>query len=57
MLMWVSTGLGTGFFKSNISPLIAEQYTSERLTIKINKKGKRVIQDPALTASRVFNYF
>lgn len=50
-------GLGTGFFKSNISPLIAEQYTSERLTIKINKKGKRVIQDPALTASRVFNYF
>ncbi|KAG5339838.1 hypothetical protein C0989_003347 [Termitomyces sp. Mn162] len=47
-------GLGTGFFKSNISPLIAEQYKRTRLFVITTKKGERVIVDPAMTISRVY---
>ena len=36
-------GLGTGGFKPNISPLIAEQTVGEKLRVITNKKGKRVI--------------
>ncbi|KAG5339839.1 hypothetical protein C0989_003348 [Termitomyces sp. Mn162] len=47
-------GLGTGLFKSNISPLIAEQYKRTRLFVITTKKGERVIVDPAMTISRVY---
>ncbi|PGH01111.1 POT family proton-dependent oligopeptide transporter [Blastomyces parvus] len=50
-------GVGTGGFKSNISPLIAEQYTEEFMFIKTTKKGERVIVDPAVTVSRIYHYF
>ncbi|EEQ89342.1 hypothetical protein RJZ56_005474 [Blastomyces dermatitidis] len=50
-------GVGTGGFKSNISPLIAEQYTEEYMFIKTTKKGERVIVDPAVTVSRIYHYF
>ncbi|PGG98225.1 hypothetical protein AJ79_08934 [Helicocarpus griseus UAMH5409] len=53
----VIMGVGTGGFKSNISPLIAEQYTEERMFIKTTKKGERVIVDPAVTISRIYHYF
>ncbi|KAG6888584.1 hypothetical protein C0995_007266 [Termitomyces sp. Mi166 len=49
-------GLGTGLFKSNISPLIAEQYKRTRLFVITTKKGERVIVDPAMTISRVYMY-
>lgn len=42
-------GLGTGGFKSNISPLVAEQYTRTKLFVTTTKSGERVIVDPALT--------
>lgn len=40
-------GFGTGGFKPNISPLIAEQMPLERMVVRENKKsGKREIVDP-----------
>ncbi|XRM41254.1 hypothetical protein ABZX51_004533 [Aspergillus tubingensis] len=51
-------GIGVGGFKSNISPLIAEQYKETKLFIKtIPKTGERVIVDPAQTITRIFLYF
>ena len=49
-------GAGTGGFKSNISPLIAEQYTL-KTHVKTKKSGERVIVDPVLTYSRIYMYF
>lgn len=48
--------VGTGFFKANISPMLAEQNTDTRLRIEV-RKGERVIVDPAVTNSRIFLYF
>ncbi|KAL0577272.1 hypothetical protein V5O48_004700 [Marasmius crinis-equi] len=50
-------GLGTGLFKANISPLVAEQYRRTKLFIRVEKSGERVIVDPALTVARVYMYF
>ncbi|KAK2040598.1 POT family protein [Colletotrichum somersetense] len=50
-------GIGVGFFKANISPLIAEQYelTQPRQTVEtLPKTGERVIIDPVMTISRVY---
>jgi POT family proton-dependent oligopeptide transporter len=52
----VIMGVGVGGFKSNISPLIAEQVPEDKIYVKTNSKGKRVIVDPAITYSRVFLY-
>jgi len=50
-------GSGTGGFKPNISPLIAEQLPLTKLAVRVTKKGERVIVDPAVTSSRVYHYF
>ena len=50
-------GLGTGGFKSNISPLIAEQYTVTKKKVITLSSGERVIMDPNLTISRIYMYF
>ena len=50
----IVTGLGTGLFKSNVSPLVAEQYNRSRLFIVTTRSGERVIVDPSLTISRVY---
>ncbi|KAE9398197.1 peptide transporter PTR2A [Gymnopus androsaceus JB14] len=50
-------GLGTGLFKANISPLVAEQYKRTKLFVKTTKTGERVIVDPALTVARIYMYF
>jgi MFS family permease len=42
----IVTGFGTGPFKSNISPLVAEQYRRTKLFIRDEKNGERVIVDP-----------
>lgn len=47
-------GLGTGGIKSNVSPLIAEQYRGTRYRLKILKSGERVIIDPAITIQRIY---
>ncbi|KAL8682056.1 MAG: hypothetical protein Q9224_001884 [Gallowayella concinna] len=52
-------GIGTGGFKPNISPLIAEQYESKhpKQYIQVKKSGERVIVDPTMTISRIYMYF
>jgi POT family proton-dependent oligopeptide transporter len=50
-------GVGTGGFKPNISPLIAEQIPNEKIFVQTTKKGERVIVDPAVTITRVYNWF
>ncbi|PPR01223.1 hypothetical protein CVT26_015298 [Gymnopilus dilepis] len=53
----IVTGFGTGLFKANISPLVAEQYKRTKLFIRTTSSGERVIVDPALTTLRVYMYF
>lgn len=54
----VIMGCGTGGFKSNISPLIAEQLQDTKpKVIRDKKTGERVLSDPAITVARVFLYF
>ncbi|TFK84976.1 oligopeptide transporter [Polyporus arcularius HHB13444] len=50
-------GLGTGGFKANVSPLVAEQYKRTKLFIGHTKSGERVIVDPIMTTSRIYMYF
>lgn len=50
-------GLGTGGIKSNVAPLIAEQYQSKSPYIKTLKKGERVIVTPQATYQRIFTMF
>ncbi|EXJ64447.1 POT family proton-dependent oligopeptide transporter [Cladophialophora yegresii CBS 114405] len=50
-------GVGTGGFKSNISPLLAEQQTDTKKRIEVLPSGERVIVDPTVTTSRIFLYF
>lgn len=47
-------GLGTGGIKSNVSPLIAEQYRGTKMKIRFEKSGERVIVDPAITVQRIY---
>ncbi|KAK7049259.1 hypothetical protein VNI00_005860 [Paramarasmius palmivorus] len=57
VLGMIITGLGTGFFKANISPLVAEQYRRNKLFVITEKSGERVIVDPAQTISRIYMLF
>jgi POT family proton-dependent oligopeptide transporter len=50
-------GLGTGGIKSNVSPLIAEQYQETKQRVKVLPSGERVIVDPALTIQRIYMVF
>lgn len=54
ILAVIIMGVGTGGFKSNISPLVAEQYRRSKLFIKTEKSGERVIVDPGYTTSRIY---
>ncbi|CAO3668303.1 unnamed protein product [Umbelopsis ramanniana] len=53
----VIVGLGTGGIKSNVSPLVAEQYKSHHPYIKTLKSGERVIVTPQATYQKIFNMF
>ncbi|TFK71960.1 peptide transporter PTR2A [Pluteus cervinus] len=53
----VIMGIGTGLFKANISPLVAEQYKRTKLFIQTTSSGERVIVDPAMTVTRIYMYF
>lgn len=52
----VIMGLGTGGFKSNISPLVAEQYRG-KLHKRTLETGETVLVDPTLTVQKTFLYF
>ncbi|KAG6329500.1 hypothetical protein ID866_9589, partial [Astraeus odoratus] len=57
VLSLIVTGAGAGGFKSNISPLVAEQYRRTRMFVSTTKSGERVIVDPNLTTARIYMYF
>lgn len=50
-------GFGTGGIKSNIAPLIADQYQRRRMAIHTESSGERVIIDPAITYQRIYMIF
>jgi len=50
----VIMGVGTGGFKANISPMVAEQYKKTKLFIRYTKSGEKVIVDPSLTTSSIY---
>ncbi|KAI8939857.1 hypothetical protein NX059_003592 [Plenodomus lindquistii] len=51
-------GLGTGGIKSNVAPLIADQYKRRQMVIgNDDKTGERVIIDPAITIQRIYMIF
>ncbi|KAL1957957.1 hypothetical protein VTO42DRAFT_5349 [Malbranchea cinnamomea] len=50
-------GIGTGGIKSNVAPLIAEQYKREKPVITTTKSGERVVIDPAITIERIYMIF
>lgn len=50
-------GFGTGGIKSNIAPLIADQYQRRKMAIKVQKSGERTIIDPAITYQRIYMIF
>jgi len=51
-------GFGTGGIKSNIAPLIADQYTRKKMALSTDPKtGERVIIDPAITYQRIYMMF
>lgn len=50
-------GLGTGGIKSNVSPLIAEQYRNTKLFVRTTSSGERVLVDPAVTIQRIYMVF
>ena len=54
VLSLIVTGSGAGGFKSNISPLVAEQYRITKPFIATTKSGERVIVDPTKTTSRIY---
>ncbi|CAF1443050.1 unnamed protein product [Adineta steineri] len=50
-------GLGTGGIKSNISSLMAEQYTRKKPFKKVSKRNIEVIVSPSITTESMFHYF
>ncbi|KAF2736613.1 di/tri peptide transporter 2 [Polyplosphaeria fusca] len=54
----VVIGIGTGGIKSNVAPLIADQYRRRQMAIGVDKKtGERIIIDPAITIQRIYMVF
>ncbi|KAF1985227.1 PTR2-domain-containing protein [Aulographum hederae CBS 113979] len=53
----VIIGIGTGGIKSNVAPLIADQYKRRTMAVSTTKKGERVILDPNVTIQRIYMVF
>ncbi|KAI0321429.1 peptide transporter PTR2A [Amylostereum chailletii] len=56
-LAMVVMGAGTGGFKSNISPLVAEQQRHLKPFVRTQPTGEKVIVDPTMTTARIYMYF
>ncbi|KAH1445032.1 hypothetical protein KXV53_006970 [Aspergillus fumigatus] len=54
MLALILIGLGCGGIKSNVGPLIAEQYSMRTERVKTLQSGEVVIVDPNLTVQTVY---
>ncbi|KAF9438976.1 peptide transporter ptr2 [Entomortierella beljakovae] len=57
IIAMIIIGLGTGGIKSNVSPMVAEQYRGTKNKVKTLKSGERVIVDPSVTVQSIFNWF
>ena len=57
IIAMIIIGLGTGGIKSNVSPMIAEQYQQSALRLKVIKSGEQVIVDPSMTVQRIYMIF
>ncbi|KAF8523257.1 PTR2-domain-containing protein [Hysterangium stoloniferum] len=53
----IVVAFGTGGIKSNVSPLVADQVRRTRMFIKVLPSGERVIVDPNVTITRIYNLF
>ncbi|KAF4251453.1 hypothetical protein CNMCM8980_006726 [Aspergillus fumigatiaffinis] len=53
----VLIGLGFGGIKSNVAPLIAEQYARKPLQIKTLTSGEKVIVDPNVTIQTIYGRY
>ncbi|KAI8100120.1 POT family-domain-containing protein [Halteromyces radiatus] len=53
----VVIGFATGGIKSNVSPLVAEQYPHNKAFIRTRANGERVIVSPQATYQKLFNMF
>lgn len=49
--------VGTGGIKANVSPLVADQYRKTEMFIRMLPTRERVIVDPDMTISRIYNLF
>lgn len=50
-------GIGTGGIKSNVAPLIADQYRRKKMALHTTARGVQVILDPAVTYQRIYMIF
>jgi proton-dependent oligopeptide transporter, POT family len=50
-------GLGTGGIKSNVAPLIADQYQRKKMAVHTKPTGERIILDPAVTYQQIYMIF
>ncbi|KAI8626837.1 POT peptide transporter [Xylariaceae sp. FL1651] len=50
-------GLGAGGIKSNVGPLVAEQYANKKAYVRTTANGERVIVDPDITVQTIFNRY
>lgn len=57
LVTMIILGIGTGGIKSNVSPLIAEQYTETKFRIKTLKSGEVVVVSPTVTIQSLYNIF
>ncbi|KAJ2008530.1 peptide transporter ptr2 [Coemansia thaxteri] len=57
IIAMITIGLGTGGIKSNVSPMVAEQYGRYRPFVRKLKSGKEVLVDRDLTVQSIFNWF
>ncbi|WVW83498.1 hypothetical protein I302_105519 [Kwoniella bestiolae CBS 10118] len=49
----IGLAIGSGFIKPSVAPLIADQSTVKRQTVKLLASGERVIEDPGVTVERM----
>ncbi|KAJ1962383.1 peptide transporter ptr2 [Dipsacomyces acuminosporus] len=57
IISMITIGLGTGGIKSNVSPMVAQQYGRQRPFVRKLKNGQEVVVDRELTIQSIFNWF
>ncbi|ORX72922.1 PTR2-domain-containing protein [Linderina pennispora] len=57
IIAMITIGLGTGGIKSNVSPMVAEQYGRYRPFVRKRKDGTEVVVDREVTVQSIFNWF